>query len=78
MDVVVECRDLITSHEEADVIIVLQQAVELANQGLRCIKVICDDTDVFVLLMYYYHSCKLTCQLLMATCSSSTRTVIDI
>ena len=77
LGVVVERRDLITSHEEADVIIV-QQAVGLANQGLKCIKVICDDTDVFVLLMYYYHSCKLTCQLLMGACSRSTWTVIDI
>ena len=41
--------DLKTSHEEADVIIV-QHMVHLARNGERLIKVICDDTDVFLLL----------------------------
>ena len=44
--------DLRTTHEEADVIIV-QQMVNLSQHGCLSIKVICDDTDVFVLLMYF-------------------------
>ena len=44
--------DLRTTHEEADVIIV-QLMVNLSQHGCLSIKVICDDTDVFVLLMYF-------------------------
>jgi len=76
LGVLIQRGDLTTSHEEADVVMV-QQAVALANQGINCMKVICDDTDVFVLLVHYYHHCKLTCQLLMEG-TSSKRTVIDI
>ena len=52
--------DLRTTHEEADVIIV-QQIVNLSQHGCRSIKVICDDTDVFVLLMYFNNEKCLSC-----------------
>ena len=51
-------------HEEADTIIA-QKVVMLASQGKGQIKVICDDTDVFILLLHYYKLCSLTCGLLM-------------
>ena len=46
--------DLRTSHEKAGVII-LQQMVNLSEHGCLIIKVICDYTDVFVLLKYFYN-----------------------
>ena len=62
--VVVDRIDLKTTHEEADVIIP-QQMVYAVSQGAKTIIVICDDTDVFVLLLHYYLLRKLTWCLLM-------------
>ena len=56
--------DLKTMHEEADVIIP-HQVVYLASLGCCSIKVIRDDTDVFVLLVHYYAKKKLTSTLPM-------------
>ena len=50
--IVIPRRDMATTHEEADVIMI-QQIVSVATSK-HCIKVICDDTDVFALLAYYY------------------------
>ena len=44
--------DLNTTHEEADGIIP-QQVMALADVGCKTINVICDDTDVYVLLAHY-------------------------
>lgn len=68
--------DLKTSHEEADVIIP-QQVMYVAAEGASVIKVVCDDTDVFVLLLHYYQTNHLSCSLLMEG-TSSERTLIDI
>lgn len=46
----IQRHDMATSHEEADVIIV-QQAIMLADEG-RSIRVLADDTDVYVLLLH--------------------------
>ena len=46
-------RDMITTHEKADVIIV-QQEVQLLKSDTKTICVISDDTDVFVLLVHFY------------------------
>ena len=73
--VVLQRVDLRTTHEEADVIIV-QQVVKLAEDGVSSMKVICDDTDVFILLIHYYAQEHLTCDLIM--CGTSSRRVIDI
>ena len=51
-------NDLKTFHGEGDVIIV-QQMLELATNGISCINIPCDDTDVFALLLYYYVHCHL-------------------
>ena len=60
--------DLKTMHEEADVIIPNQE-VYLANLGCCRIKVISDDTDVFVLLVHYYTDKKLTATRIMEPAS---------
>lgn len=47
--IVSQFKDLCTTQEDADIII--QQLVKLAEGGPPFIKVVCDDTDVFVLLV---------------------------
>jgi hypothetical protein len=52
--------DLISMQEEADVIIT-QQAIKLAQENPAAhVRVVCDDTDVFALLMYFYKQEKLS------------------
>ena len=43
-------QDMKTTHEEADVIIP-QQVQKAMDDGYRNVKVICDDTDVLILLL---------------------------
>ena len=76
ISVVIQRHDLRTSYEEADIIIP-QQVVHIASLGMRHIPVVCDDTDVFLLLLHYYHHKKLSCGLLMEGMSSK-RTSLDI
>ena len=75
-DALVQRFDLKTTHEEADVIIP-QQVVALADMGCKTINVICDDTDVFVLLAHYFAEESLTVSLIMESTSRS-RSSIDI
>ena len=53
-------HDLKTSHEEADVIMI-QQMSENANEDVKSINILCDDTDVFALLVYHYSEVHLRC-----------------
>ena len=46
-------EDLITTHEESDVIIPMQVASAIA-EGKKDIAINCDDTDVFVLIYHLY------------------------
>lgn len=73
---VIDRVDMRTSHEEADVIIP-QQVMHAVTKGADSVTVICDDTDVFVLLAHYYVLKNLSCTLLMEG-TSSQRTIIDI
>ena len=57
--------------------IMIKQLITAYNEGARCVKVICDDTDVFLLLMYFYYKYKMNCNLLMEG-TSGDRTVISI
>ena len=59
-----EKEDMTTTNEEADVIIP-QQVVNAVKQRSNCIKDLCDDTDVFALLLHFYVQEKLTCPLFM-------------
>ena len=61
-------------HEEADVIIP-HQVVYMTSLGCCSIKVISDDTDVFVLLVHYYTEKKLTSTLLMEPTSQGRSSV---
>ena len=67
--------DLRTTQEEADVIIV-QQVFAAINEGSN-VGVICDDTDVFVLLVYFLHKFQVTNSVLMEA-THGERTLIDI
>ena len=69
--------DMKTSHEEADTIIP-QQVVAIANQGAKCVSDICDDTDVFLLLLHFYNVCKLKYSLFMGGGASEERMTVDI
>ena len=46
-------HDIRTSHEEADNIIV-QQMVNIVKESSKCVTIISDDTDVFVLVLYHF------------------------
>ena len=69
--------DLKTTQEEADVIMV-QQMLVLAFAGASRIRVVSDDTDVFILLLHFYHAHQLSCNLSMESTTIGSRTVIDI
>ena len=75
-DALVQRFDLKTTHEEADVIIP-QQVVALADMGCKTINVICDDTDVFILLAHYFAEESLSESLIMES-TSRCRSSIDI
>ena len=70
--IVIPRRDLETSQEEADVIIV-QQMVAITEHGGDGIRVLCDDTDVFV----FYSLMNMSCPLTMESFSKD-RQCIDI
>ena len=51
------------THEEADIIIINQLLWVVKEKPQARVLVICDDTDVFVLLTHYYTTEKMECQL---------------
>ena len=51
-------EDLRTNHEEADNILAHQMVVVMSEEN-KCVSVISDDTDVFVLLLHHYVKQKL-------------------
>ena len=70
----VERDDLTNTHEEADNIIIHQLKVAI-GEGTQCVKIICDHTDVFVLLMHYYHLFKWDCDVLMVGTSGERKVI---
>ena len=70
--VIIQCTDMKTTHEEADVIIV--QQVIMAAETKTCITAVCADTDGFVLQSYYYLMQSFDCKIYM----EEKRNVIDI
>ena len=72
---VIQRGDLQNTHEEADVILV-NQAVHAAKNKVSGVKVIADDTDIFVLLLHFYLQENLSCDFVMA--STSSRRLIDV
>ena len=67
-------QDMKTTHEEADVIIP-QQVQKAMNDGCRNVKVICDDTDVFILLLYYYQKMNWQNYVLLASLDESRKLI---
>ena len=73
----IQRADMRTTHEEAD-IIMIQQLLWITNGNEACnIKVIADDTDVFMLLLYYYNKYSLNCCIVMEE-TSKNRKCVDI
>jgi hypothetical protein len=68
--------DLRTTHEKADVNIP-RQVVQAIEEGAVYIKVICDDNDVFVLLLHVHLTMNLTCTVLMESTRADI-TIVDI
>ena len=75
--VVIRRADLSTSHEEADNIIVQQVMLSARNNEESNITVISDDTDVFILLLHYYHAGSMKNRITMES-PIKERTVNDI
>ena len=75
--VVIRRADLSTSHEEADNIIVQQVMLSARNSEESDITVISDDTDVFILLLHYYHAENMKNRITMES-PIKERRVIDI
>lgn len=69
-------HDMVTSHEQADNIIV-QQAMKVALAGDSQVTVISDDPDVFLLLVHFYFQENITTEMLMESPVHG-RTVVDI
>ena len=74
----IDRHDLRSTHEEADILIA-QHAISLS---LLCnsVRVVCDETDVFVILIPYYNSrckCSNSAQMIMSS-PVNERAVIDI
>lgn len=74
--IVIQRRDMSTTHEEADNIIV-QQAIKLAADEQKTVRVLADDTDVFILLLHHYQQQALTTKMVMES-PIKERAVIDI
>ena len=53
--VVIRREDMKITHEEANAIIVAQ-AIYAAKVEGKCVVVVADDTNVYILLLYHYHS----------------------
>ena len=69
-------KDLESTHEEADVNMIMQ-CMKCAEEGKSPIKVICDDTNVFVLLTSYVHKHSIKSSVLMESFSDD-RALINI
>lgn len=67
---------MVNTHEEADVILV-NLAVNLAKSGATFVNILSDDTDVFILLVHFYHQEKLSCEMIMSATSCG-RAAVDI
>ena len=74
---IIERTDLSTTYEEADVIIVQQSYQFILDVGIKSIGVICDKTDVFVLLVFFYQKLGLQANVFMQA-TGGERSIVDI
>ena len=73
----IQREDLCNTHEEADSVIIYLMLHTAMKRKSKSIKVMCADTDVFILLMYAYEKHKLSCTLIMEDPATG-RPVCDI
>ena len=69
--------DLKTVQEEADVIMIQQMIVISEELDWAGIRVMCDDTDVFVVLLHFYSLREMSCSLTMESLARD-RKCVDI
>ena len=62
------------THEEADVIMVNQAYDAVLQNGVGRVLVVCDDTDVFALLTYFFWKLNITANIKMLPTDSSRNT----
>ena len=74
--IVIQRRDLMTTHEEGDAIVV-QQAIYAASVENKIVQVCADDTDIYVILLYHYRLQALQKHMQMVATHGQV-TVIDI
>ena len=74
--VVIQRHDIVTTHEEADNIIV-QQVIQVAVNEQKHVTILADDTDVYTLLLHHYLQQGLQSPMVMAS-PIKERKVIDI
>ena len=74
---ITERDDLRTTHEEADVIIP-RQVISAMHEGASCVRVICDDTDVFLLLLHTLYPFNTTVTVQMDSPKNEDRGLVDI
>ena len=72
-----ERPDLENFNEEADIIMTHQVIHLMIREKYSSVRVVSDDTDVFVLLVYHYLNCHLDGELTMEG-TSGEKQVIDI
>ena len=53
MGLSIKRQDLVTTHEEADLIVVSQAMYVPSVEG-KSVGVVADDTDIYILLLYHY------------------------
>lgn len=69
-------KELESNHEEADVMMV-SHMVHFASRNVTPISIVCEDTDVLVLAMHFYHSERITADFLMDSLKKSTKTKLS-
>ena len=75
--VAVQRQDLRTLHEEANLMMVRQAYKAVLDYGADSVYVLCDDTDLLVLLCYFFWKLHLSCKVYMQG-TSSERIIYDI
>ena len=70
-------NNLLNTQEEADVIIIRQLTHVVETSDKFPITIVCDDTDVFILLLYFYKIKSISGEVLLEA-TSTKRTLISI
>ena len=66
-----------TTHEEVDVVIVQQAYQFILDVGIKSVCVVCDDTDAFVILVFFYQKLGVQANVFMQE-TSGEWSIVDI